>query len=329
MARALKLPRVSVLMAAHNAEAYLNEAIRSILAQTFADFEFIIIDDGSTDGTRAIVEHFKSIDPRIRHIDQENRGLANSLNRGLLLSRAELVARMDADDISHPDRLLKQVNFMDHHLGIEALGTHVRKIDATGNVIGLWRSPSREHEAAWRLPLGSTLPHPSVMLRKSAIEAVGGYDIAIHIAEDYDLWCRLVRSGYEITNLPECLLDYRVHSTQISSVESRQQQLTAQSIAFQHLQWAVTGGVCPQAAADLRQLCDSGFGRRELTPQRINGLVGLISQYISAVTRLHSDCAGKQARRYLMRKILKAASILGFQADSSSAAFMLGAIKIL
>src|ERR1051325_6328838 len=177
-------------MAVYNGEKYLREAVDSILGQTFGDFEFIIVDDGSTDRTREILDSYG--DERIRVVrNPSNLGLISSLNRGVEHCRGEYVARMDCDDRSLPERLSKQVAFMDSHADVAAGGTWVTHMDAEGRVIGPTHTPvgARMARDFWRPP---PLIHPTAIMRRAHIERLR-YDADALKAEDYDLWLRLVK----------------------------------------------------------------------------------------------------------------------------------------
>ncbi len=175
-------------MSVYNGEEHLREAVDSVIAQTFADFEFLIVDDGSTDQTREILESYD--DARIRLIEQENRGLVRSLNRALEEAKGEYVARMDADDVSLPERFSSQVAYLDEHPEVGILGTKVVYIDGTGEVVGAWEVPTLPGEVGWQLFFGTCLAHPSVMMRRELVLELGSYDGEAQHAEDYDLWAR-------------------------------------------------------------------------------------------------------------------------------------------
>lgn len=217
------MPTVSVLMPVYNAERYLGEAVESILGQTFADFEFLIVDDGSTDRSRAILERYAAQDPRIRLTSRPNTGYAAALNELLGLARGELVARMDADDVALPERLARQVDYLRAHPDVVCVGTAVHFIDAAGRF--LWdRHPGMEHEAIQERALAGdcALNHPSVMMRRAALEAVGGYHVEFMPAEDLDLWLRLGEVG-RLTNLSDVLMKYRQHEASFSEQHQRLQ----------------------------------------------------------------------------------------------------------
>ena len=219
-------PMVSVVMSVFNGEPFLSQAIESILTQTFSDFDFIIIDDGSTDNTRAILDKYRRLDSRIRLNHQENLGLVEALNRGCALSSSKYIARMDADDISLPGRLLAQVSCMESHPGIAVLGAGVEMIDLHSNssgVISVMPTDSNQIKAA--LTRDNVLWHPTVMMRSVAFNKVGGYR-RVTDAEDYDLWLRIVEHS-RIANLPEVLVKYRLHPQQISCTHRSRQILGA------------------------------------------------------------------------------------------------------
>jgi glycosyltransferase involved in cell wall biosynthesis len=204
-----KISAVTVLLPVYNAQRYLAEAIQSILNQSFTDFEFLIIDDGSTDRSVSIIQSFT--DPRIRLIThQKNQKLIATLNEGIKLAKAPLIARMDADDISLPDRLKQQVNFMAKHPEVILLGTRMQVIDSNGTVLS--QEPLLTKDAAIRTALlvTNTFPHGSVMLRRGPLLKVGGYNPEAYLVEDYDLWVRLAKIG-QVANLPTVLYGWRIN----------------------------------------------------------------------------------------------------------------------
>jgi glycosyltransferase involved in cell wall biosynthesis len=211
---------VSVVMTVYNGESHLVAAIDSILAQTFRDFELIVVDDGSTDGTARILAAVRQADQRVRILENaRNLGLVASLNRGLAEARGALIARMDADDVSRPHRLARQVEFLRRHPEVDVLGSRLR-------VLGTWRvwkPPLSHDDIVARLLFESPLYHPTVMLRRHRDDGQGGlgerivYDERRTHAEDYDLWVRLgLDHGARFANLPEVLLDYRIHRASVS-----------------------------------------------------------------------------------------------------------------
>lgn len=206
----MNAPAVSVLISVYNAERYLREAMDSVLAQTFGDFECVVIDDGSRDGSLAILREYESRDGRLRLISRPNKGLTVSLNEGLAACRGEFVARMDADDVCLPERFEKQVAFLRADADVVVVGASVELVDPYGVHIGLVNYPTDHAAIDTRLLKGEggVLPHPATMLRLSAVRAVGGYREQFNNSEDLDLWLRLAEAG-RVANLSDVLLKYR------------------------------------------------------------------------------------------------------------------------
>jgi glycosyltransferase involved in cell wall biosynthesis len=262
-------PKVSVLMPVYNGECYMREAIESILAQTFTDFEFIIVDDGSTDGTPAILAQYARHDPRMVILTNEaNRGLVPSLNRGLEAARGQYVARMDADDVSLPERLARQVAYLDQHPEVGVLGTNIAYIDAEGRLLHGGRpkdpQPLSPTLLRWLLLWRCAIYHPTVMLRRSILAETGlAYDPAFRHAEDRDLWTRL--GPYTlIASLPEVLVYYRVLSTSVCRVHRQEQRAKDRAITHRELT-ALLGQAPPERAVET---LDSVFARYELGTER-------------------------------------------------------------
>ena len=219
-------PKVSVLMSVQDGERYLRAAIESILDQTFANFEFLILDDASSDASRAIIASYD--DPRIRLIENErNLGLTRSLNRGIRLSRGAYIARMDADDLSLPDRLQKQVDFLDADPQCAAVASFAKKIDGNAAEVGVLTSPLEEEAIHRRLRRGNCLAHGSVMMRMQPLESVGLYDETMTSSQDYDLWLRLSEE-HRICCIPEFLYAWRDHSDGISRTLANEQKRFAE-----------------------------------------------------------------------------------------------------
>lgn len=211
-------PPVTVAMSVYNNAPTLSAAIESILAQRFADFEFLIVDDGSTDGSGAIIDDYAARDPRVRPLHQPNRGLVASLNRAIEQARAPLIARMDGDDIALPDRFGAQVAYLADNARVGVLGTGVYCIDAEGRAHPTRRLDYPTTDAGFRAALlGKPLIcHPSVMMRTELVRAAGGYRAAYRHCEDYDLWLRLA-DRTQILSLPDRLLQYRSYPGQVST----------------------------------------------------------------------------------------------------------------
>ncbi len=201
-------PQVSVVLPVYNCPLYVGGAIESILRQTFEGLELIVIDDGSTDETPSVLERYG--DPRIRLLRQPNRGLAATLNRGIELARGPFIARQDQDDISYPERLSKQIAYLDRHPRCALVGTWAEIWRENTKTEWQHRHPASDAELKYRLLLNNPFVHSSVMMRKSALDDVGGYSVdpARQPPEDYELWSRLARK-HEVANVPEVLHIYR------------------------------------------------------------------------------------------------------------------------
>jgi hypothetical protein len=219
------VPALSVILPVYNAEAFVREAVESILAQTFRDFELIVINDGSTDRSGAILHELAACDSRLVLIDRPNQGLVLTLNEGIQRARALFIARMDADDIAVPERFGLQLARMAADPTLGVLGSFIRIIDKTGHILRLGNYPVTPEASALFLDKGSPLAHPSVMMRKDVLIKAGGYRPVFSHCEDYDLWLRVSELGYGIANLPQPLLKYRVHGANVSAVHREAQEL--------------------------------------------------------------------------------------------------------
>lgn len=217
-------PPISVLLAVYNGGPYLRAAIDSILAQTFGDFEFVIIDDGSTDSSPAVLNEAATRDPRIRLVSRPNKGLTVTLNEGVALARGEFLARMDADDIALPQRFEKQIAYLREHSDCVLLGSRVLQIDPDGLPIRQWCAElSHDEIDAAHLNRGWPVVHPAVMMRTAAVRRVGGYRDQYNTLEDLDLFLRLAEIG-RLANLPDVLLHYRQHFNSVTHQKAEQQQ---------------------------------------------------------------------------------------------------------
>ncbi len=210
-----RAPRVSVVMAVHNGERYVAEAIRSILAQGYGDLELLVVDDGSTDGSAAIVQAIG--DARVRLISNgSNLGLARSLNRGVSEARGELVARLDADDVAEPERLARQVAFMDARPDVALVGSWYVELGADGGST-LHDLPVHHWDLRWHLHLYCPFVHSAVMWRRALVaERVGTYDERLAYSMDFDLW-RRIASTLCVANLPEYLVRVRSHADSMTA----------------------------------------------------------------------------------------------------------------
>jgi glycosyltransferase involved in cell wall biosynthesis/SAM-dependent methyltransferase len=226
-------PKISVIMAVKDGQKYLHQAIDSVLGQTFSDFEFIIVDDCSADGSLQIIENYD--DSRITLIkNRHHLGLSGSLNVGLSAARSEYIARIDADDICLSERFEKQVCFLDQNPSIAVLGTGIRLIDEHGKTIQDVHLPLNNDLIKWQLCFINPIAHPSVMMRGVAVKQVGGYNTELIRTQDYDLWWRL-SVKYQLANLSDILVLLRQHSRQISKVNLSEQFEFGLKINQKHL----------------------------------------------------------------------------------------------
>jgi glycosyltransferase involved in cell wall biosynthesis len=279
-------PCISVAMSVYNNAPYLAHAIESILAQTFDAFEFLIVDDGSTDGSGAIIDQFASIDSRIRPIHQVNAGLIVSLNRMIDAARAPLIARMDGDDIALPERFERQVAFLDANPDIGVLGTGCTCIDEDGRPsTHKFDNVTSPDDVLADLKNGPPLCHPSVVMRRDAVRAVGGYHRAYKHCEDYDLWLRL-SEHVRMANLPDRLLLYRQSETQVSNRHAYVQKIGA-AIAWEAHVERMAGRPDPTETLDTlppMESLDTVFGR-EGTFRAVREKVALGSVYTPTTLR--------------------------------------------
>jgi glycosyltransferase involved in cell wall biosynthesis len=208
-------------MPVFNAEAYLRQGLESILNQTFADFELIVINDGSTDETRKILESYADSRLVVKHRGHE--GLVASLNIGFNAAKGEYIARQDSDDVSCRDRLAKQVDFLDERNDIGIVGTQMQIVDEEGRWVESYEVPCSHSMIVWNLLFGRSFAHPSVMIRASLAKGAGGYKTAFTHAEDLELWMRLV-GNTQFANLPETLVIYRTHPRSISQEKKSAQR---------------------------------------------------------------------------------------------------------
>jgi glycosyltransferase involved in cell wall biosynthesis len=226
-------PRVTVLMSVFNAERFVREAVDSVLGQTFEGFEFLIFDDGSTDATAGILRG--CLDPRIRLVSNgTNRGLTWSLAAGMRIARGEYVARMDADDVCEPHRLAAQVAYLDANRDVAVLGSAVRFFGDSGRTV-VARQPLGHERIQCALLYGFTMLHPSVMIRRGALERHGlEYDPAFPVSQDHDLWTRAIRR-VRFANLDEPLVAMREHDGKIGRRDQPQQRAMSNRIRRRQL----------------------------------------------------------------------------------------------
>ena len=230
-------PTLSVLMPVFNAERYLAEALESILAQTFRDFEFIVVDDGSTDRSLPILQRFAKEDFRIKIVSRPNTGIVGALNDGLAVASGEYIARMDADDIALPNRLAIQLHYMETHPEIVAIGSSASMADPSGRPLKDFKActdpQTLRHNIVEIKDIG--VIHPTLMVRRNILNRVGGYRQHYNLVEDFDLFFRLLDEG-ELSNVPEVLLVYRQHQASTNSKKHQIQRVLMLQCLTEHRQ---------------------------------------------------------------------------------------------
>ena len=227
------MPKISVILPIYNAQAFIADAVKSVLTQSVQDFELILIDDASSDRTPGILDGMT--DSRIHIVrHDENRGLVASLNEGLRLSSGKYIARMDHDDIALPDRFARQLAFLEQHSSIGVVGTGYRLIDGVGALGPSYRPPVTHEEISWAMSFLCPLAHPTVMAHRDLLLANGGYNESAAYAEDYDLWERLSRQ-VNFANLPEPLLLLRKHANNMTNVWLEKNIAVATGVALRRI----------------------------------------------------------------------------------------------
>jgi len=238
------VPVVSVIMPVHNGRAYLSEAIESILNQTFTDFEYLIIDDGSTDDSGRIIESYRTKDSRIRFVQfKANKGITAALNEGLRLARGRYIARMDADDISDPKRLKIQHEYLENNQDVCVVAGSFRNIDSEGRYLSEVHhefeiSPEDSGKVPHTISNLKHMCHPTVMFRNNTGMR---YREKAYFCEDKDLWLRCLSDGQKIVCLPHIVLSYRIHTQSISSEKFYLQGLFAQKMEDWYVERLKTG----------------------------------------------------------------------------------------
>ena len=270
-------PLITVLMPVYNAAPFVAAAITSILEQTFTDFELIIVNDGSTDGSSAVISAF--LDPRIRTITQVNQGISAALNTGLALARGEFIARQDADDLSLPERLEKQVAYLRAHPDVGLLGTWATIIDKEGVQLDTLEHATDDDGIRFALLFDTPFVHASAMFRKSLINEIGGYDPDTAIFEDHNLWSRMIQSTRG-ANIPEHLMKYRlVDSGLMQSTTQRIERIRTQRL--RNLSMAF-----PNASVELlNDLSEFTLRHARITTSRFRAVFSALSEHVARTCR--------------------------------------------
>ncbi len=265
-------PSISVVMSVYNGANYLQESVESILAQTFTNFEFIIINDGSTDNTWEILTKYADQDKRIILIqNKENIGLTKSLNKGIELAHGEYVARQDADDISLPERFEKQVVLLEHP-EIVLVSCNLESINSEGHSTGKLERACDRDLVPWYLLFYNRLAgHSQVVFKRETIRSLGGYCENRRYSQDYELWCRLGKVG-KIAVLPEVLLQQRIHSKSISVEKGSEQKAYSLNQVRHNIKQLIGKEISLEEAEDLRCFWVGHWGKQFPDSEKVGTL---------------------------------------------------------
>ena len=262
----MKLPLVTVLMPVYNAERYLEFSIESILNQTFSDFEFIIINDGSSDNSLDIIKSYADKDNRIKVINRKNKGLVKTLNEGVKLAAGKYIARMDGDDISMPERLEKQFNYMERHRQVGIVGGYAKLVDINNNYIDDMIYPISNYFCKLALCNNTVFAHPAIFIRRQvALEFT--YSALAWPAEDYELWMRISKI-WKMHNIPEFLLRYRISDESISSTNKTVQASHSIHLSSVYCDYLLNKALLILATTPLRRF-DYNILKQEKSKQRL------------------------------------------------------------
>jgi len=296
MTTTVPAPRVSVLMTMFNAAAYLQAAIESLLAQSYRDFELIIVDDGSTDESAAVAESLT--DPRLRLVrNPANRGQNACLNQGLALARGEFVARQDADDLSRPDRLEKQARFLETHPEIALLGANAEEIDGSGRPLGRTDLPRDTLAIRWGNLFFNSFLHSAVMFRTNVIRGeFGGYDEDFW-CQDYALFSRVARR-HAVANLAEPLISLRVHSESMMRSPTSRLEVETNRILRENL-----AGEFPERSFSEEEIGIVSEFRHRLTPGTLPRFRALFEELCVEFIRQHPEAG--MSREFLRSEALQ------------------------
>jgi len=297
-------PGVTVLLPVYNQAQYIGACIESLLAQTYTNFELLIINDGSTDGTVRVCQSFQ--DERIRLItNKENKGIIYTLNRGLKVAQAPLIARMDADDLATPDRLAHQHSYMEKHPEIGGVASWIIKIDAAGNKLKDASALLNDDPTyvTWRLMYDNPIAHTTMMFPTELVREIGGYSKKALHTEDYELWSRIHRIR-PIHILPEYLIYYRVHNQSLSHLYRPDQELVASQIAWQNVQHSLGREVDSQLA-QLLYYANKGYRTYYLPKELILDAIQLLEELYASNMKNQPNESVQQAILIETRKLSK------------------------
>lgn len=305
----LQNPKVTVLMPVYNGEKYVSQAIESVLTQTFTDFEFLIINDGSNDKSEEIITSYQ--DARIRLVTNEtNLKLIATLNKGLNLAKGEYIARMDCDDICYPERLAMQVEFMDKHREVGVCGTWVETMGLKSGEV--WRYPSEPEDIAARLFFLNAMAHPTVMIRRSFFQQHHLYYRSEYIhVEDFALWqqCRLL---FSLANIPQPLLKYRIVQTSVTRTHWEDMEKSRRGILAENLETLKIENI-DQKLNLFQEICSLRVDFKQNSLAEVEDFLTLILKQ-NAVLKLYPEPAFAQTVAEFWFLTCNTAASLGFKA---------------
>lgn len=278
-----KLAPISVIMSVYNSADYLRESVESILNQTFTEFEFIIINDGSTDNSWEILAEYAERDQRVKLFkNEENIGLTKSLNKGIALAQGEYIARQDADDVSLSKRFEKQVALLDEYPEVVLVSCDLELINSEGQHIGKKEMACDRDLVPWYLIFYNRLAgHSQVIFRRDAVKSLGGYSENRRYSQDYELWCRLAKVG-KIAILPEILLQLRIHNKSISVENKLEQKEYSLNQVRHNIKQLIGEEISLEEAEDLRWFWLGHWYKHFPDPQKAGALHSRISEIYQA-----------------------------------------------
>jgi glycosyltransferase involved in cell wall biosynthesis len=298
-------PKITILMAVYNGEKFLREAVESILHQTFTDFELLIINDASTDKSMEILSSYE--DPRIRIINNEkNLGLTKSLNKGLSFAKSNYIARMDADDISYPERLEIQYHYMEDNIDVDIVGSWIETIDENGNTINVGKNPHSSEEIYYILNFRNCLTHSSIMFRKDIIVGNGSYNETLYNAQDYELWHRISKVS-RIYQIQRVLVKWRMHDNLTDSNKKRRQEYTVGFVVknnFEHLiNKKIDSNICDIIKANFEASYSSDF--KPYNSEELFSSVTIFSEVNKRIIEVAPQTLNKQTVKKIGDKVLR------------------------
>lgn len=294
-------PRLSVVMGVLNGARFLDEAVESVLSQDYRHFEFIIVDDGSTDRTPELLARWAARDPRIVLLRNEvNIGHSASLNRGMRQARGEWIARQDADDVSEPGRFSRQIAWIDSHPGVVLVSTGYRVIDERGSLLRNEPRADRPEVVEYFLRFGNAIGGATqVMFRRDDALAVGGFNESYRVSEDYDLWTRLARRG-RVAILPFYGMRYRVHPQSATSATRPEERITAVRVVQREL-GVLLGRTIEEAEAVAVRVV--GGGEFAIGDRQLHAKVGIAARlYAEGYRKLLTAGTGGDVARRVRRR---------------------------